>query len=109
VTALDNPDDIEFVALTLIKRSTSGLTLSGASLEAFVHMLRAVVGALGAERAFASLSWPDAEQVADAITSTLIDNAADAAENLCQRTRDALAGTDGIVWNDREAAARALN
>ena len=74
--------------------------------------MRAVVGALRADRAFASLSWPDAEQVADAITSTLIDHAADAAhaaEHLRQRTRDALAGTDGIVWNDREAAARALN
>ena len=33
VTTPDNPDDIEFVALTLIKRSTSGLILKGRPLK----------------------------------------------------------------------------
>jgi hypothetical protein len=50
----------------------------------------------------------DARQIAAAVSWDVISRD-DAADFLRNRARNVLADVDGIVWQNREAAARALN
>jgi hypothetical protein len=62
---------------------------------------------LDAEGAFTGLSWADAKPIAAAICFDVC-NRDDAADFMRNRARNILAGTDNMVWQNREAAARAL-
>lgn len=72
-----------------------------------VAVLQDYCGLLHAEHAFAGLSWPDAKQLAAAISFDVCtrDNAA---EFLRQRAASVLDQRGDMVWRDRDAAARTL-
>jgi hypothetical protein len=61
-----------------------------------------------ADGAHAGLEWADARQIAAAVT-WMSSAAMSAADFLRNRARNVLADVDGMVWQNREAAARALN
>jgi hypothetical protein len=63
---------------------------------------------LDAEGAFAGLSWADAKPIAAAICFDVCSRD-DSADFIRNRARNALAGGDGMEWQNREGAARALN
>jgi hypothetical protein len=64
---------------------------------------------LEVEGACAGMSWPDAREAAKAIAFDSVLLRGKAVESLRRRATDALAGSDGRPWQDRDAAARALN
>jgi hypothetical protein len=105
-TVPDNPADPEAAALDLIVR------LPGEFLRtnAFTAALQDYCGALDAEGAFAGLSWPDAQQIAAAVSFDIcVRGVSDAEAFIRNRARNALSGADGMPWNNRQGAARALN
>jgi hypothetical protein len=55
------------------------------------------------------MSRPDAREAAKAIAFDSVLLRGKAVESLRRRATDALAGSDGRPWQDRGAAARALN
>ena len=94
--------DPENAALELIAATAD--TLDG---ETDTDMLRGLCSPLRRQRCFAGLCWPDARLVALAIVEAATTRT-DAAYCLVSRSRDALAGTDGAAWWDRDKVAQAL-
>lgn len=98
-----DPDDIEFAADDLLRQAElQGSQDSDIAKQAF-------------GKALEKLSHSDRRQVIAAV-SALVDADADvildrtgAADLMRNKARDALAGTDGAVWDDREDAAWAFN
>ncbi len=72
----------------------------------FTAVWAAYAAVLAEHRAFRGLDWADAGNcaymIADAITRP------DPADVLLNHVRDALAGTDGVGWCNRERVARAF-
>jgi hypothetical protein len=100
----DNPPDPEAAALELIVRLPADILRTAA----FTTVLQDYCSVLHAEGAFAGLSWPDAKQIAAAVSFDVTQRE-DAADFIAGRARRVLGGTDGMVWRDRDGAARALN
>jgi hypothetical protein len=106
-TVPDHPTDPESAALELIVR------LPGEVLHPqFPHLLTDVLqdyaGILHAEDCFAGLSWADAKNIAAAVSFDAVTRD-DAADFIRNRARNVLAATDNMGWENRAAAARALN
>jgi hypothetical protein len=103
-TVPDNPADPEAAALDLIERLPADILHTGA----FTEVLQDYCSVPHADGAFAGLEWADARQIAAAVSWDVISRD-DAADFLRNRARNVLADVDGMVWQNREAAARALN
>jgi hypothetical protein len=106
----DNPADPETAALELIVRmptSISDRLTEAAYVLGLTEILQDYCTVLDAEGAFTGLSWADAKPIAAAICFDVC-NRDDAADFMRNRARNILAGTDNMVWQNREAAARAL-
>lgn len=101
----DNPADPETAALNLIVELPTEFTPSNG---AFREVLQDYCGLLQAEGAFADLTWPDAKQVAAAVSFDACTND-DAAGSLRGRAAAAQSGRDGMPWEDRDGVVRALN
>jgi len=101
-TVPDNPADPEAAALDLIERRPADILHTGA----FTEVLQDYCSVPHADGAFAGLEWADARQKRSRGTSSAAMSAADFLRN---RARNVLADVDGMVWQNREAAARALN
>ena len=99
----DAPADPEHAALDLIVRLPREIL----HVERFTDVLQEYCSLLHAEGCFAGLSWRDAKQVAVAVSFDVCARA-DAQEFLHGRARNVLAGRDGMTWDDRDGAARAL-
>lgn len=65
-------------------------------------------GVLHAEGCFAGLTWADAKAIAAAVSFDIVTRD-DAADFLRNRARNVLAGTDNMVWKNRQGAAQALS
>lgn len=100
----DNPADPEAAALELIVRMPQTIL----NCDDFTPVLQELCSIFDAEGAFAGLSWGDAKQIAAAVSADLIVRN-DAQEFIAQRARNVLGRRCGMTWDDREAAARALN
>jgi hypothetical protein len=100
----DNPADPEAAALELIVRSTEVLDdpVVSAGVQEFALLL-------DVEGAFTGMSWPDARGAATLIAFDSVLLLSKAVDSLRRRATDALAGCDRGLWQDRGAAARALN
>jgi hypothetical protein len=103
-TVPDNPSDPEAAALELIVRLPEDVMHTAA----FTTVLQDYCGALHVEGAFAGLSWADAKDVAAAVSFDMCIRD-DAEAFIRHRARNALAGTDGMLWENRQGAARALD
>jgi hypothetical protein len=109
-----DPDDIEFAADDLLRQAElQGSQDSAGGWMRFIATLAPTKQAFG--KALEKLSHSDRRQVIAAV-SALVDADADvildrsgAADLMRNKARDALAGTDGAVWDDREDAAWAFN
>jgi hypothetical protein len=101
----DNPADPAAAALELIVRLHEDILHTSARLRT---VLQDNCSVLDAEGCFAGLSWSDAKNVAAAVSFDLVTR--DGAEAFIRhRARNARAGTDGMLWENRHGAARALN
>jgi hypothetical protein len=89
-TVPDHPDNPEQAALELIVRLPSDIL----NTEAFREVLQDYCGVLHAEGCFTGLSWPDAKNIAAAVSFDVC-NRADAADFLRNRARNVLAGGSG--------------
>jgi hypothetical protein len=98
------PADVEAAALDLIVRMPEEVMHTSAVRE----ILQEFTTVLHAEGCFAGLAWDDAKAVAAAVAFDAIfrDNGPDFLRN---RARNALSGADNMAWENREAAARAMN
>jgi hypothetical protein len=110
-TVPDNPTDPEAAALELIVRlpaSISDRLAAQARWLASRRSCRTTAAPRTSRARFSGLSWADAKPVAVAVCFDVMnrDHAADYIRN---RARNVLAGTDNMVWENRERAARALN
>ena len=103
-TVPDNPADPEAAALELIVRLPAEIHRS----EGFTPILQDHCALLQMEGAFAGLSWHDAKGVAAAISFDCTSRE-DAAAFIRRRARNVLGRRDGMQWDDRDGAARALN
>jgi hypothetical protein len=92
------PNDIETAALDRIVRLPAGIKSDREIRQR--HCL-----ALHIEGAFAGLSWPDAQMVADAVSFDIGDDGG--VKRLRSRARKVLGGWED--WDDRTSAVRALN
>jgi hypothetical protein len=104
-TVPDNPTDPEAAALELIVRMPGEVLHAPAAMRG---VLQEFCGMLQLEGCFAGLTWADAKAIAAAVSFDAITRD-DAADFLRNRARNALAGVDNMPWEDREAAARAMN
>jgi hypothetical protein len=102
-TVPDSPADPEAAALELIVRLPKEIL----HRDDFMPVLQEYCSLLDAEGCFAGLSWSDAKNIAAAVSFDLISRD-DAQEFIAQRARNVL-GADGMMWDDRDGAARALN
>jgi hypothetical protein len=100
----DNPTDPEAAALDLIVRVPADMLGHDWPTRDTLQELAAI---LQAEGAFTGLSWHDAKHAAVAIIADAI-NRDDAVQFLLQRAQWASDGSDRMVWDDREAMARAF-
>jgi hypothetical protein len=101
--AIPDPDaDPENAALQLIIRLPAKILHT--DRRALVWHAYAAV--LAEEHAFQGLGWPDAKLCASMIAAAITRPGA--GDVLCNHARDALAGTDGIAWRNRERVARAF-
>ncbi len=101
----ENPADVEAAALELIVRLPAEvLHVPPEGCEA----LQEFCGVLQLEGCFADLSWADAKAIAAAVSFDACTRD-DAADFLRNRARNALSGVDNMPWENREAAARAMN
>jgi hypothetical protein len=101
----DTPTDPEAAALAIIA------TLPSAALKSSTiapMLLQDFADQLAAEGAFTGLGWSDARHVAQAICAELLTGTGSVADRLRNAARDALAGTDGNTWVDRERVSRAF-
>jgi hypothetical protein len=103
-TVPDSPADPEAAALELIVRLPADILHTGA----FRDVLQDYCSVSDAEGAFAGLSWADAKNIAAAVSFDVVTRY-DAADFIRNRARNVLADTDNMDWQNREAAARALN
>jgi hypothetical protein len=99
----DNPTDPEGAALELIVR----LPVTILHRDDFVPVLQEFCSLLHAEGCFAGLSWSDAKNIAAAVAFDAVMRD-DAVAFIAQRARNVLGG-DGLMWDDQQGAARALN
>jgi hypothetical protein len=99
----DHPADPETAALELIVRLPADLLQT----DAFTSALQDSCTLLDAEGAFDGLSWADAKAIA-AVVAFDVCNRDDATEFISGRASRVLGGTDGMTWDDRDGAARAL-
>jgi hypothetical protein len=100
----DNPADPEAAALELIVRLPAEILHT----EGFTPILQDYCALLQMECAFAGLSWADAKNIAAAISLDLTSRD-DAEAFIRNRARNVLGRRDGMEWDDRDGAARALN
>jgi hypothetical protein len=101
--AIPDPDaDPENAALQLIIRLPAKILHT--DRRALVWHAYAAV--LAEEHAFQGLGWPDAKLCASMIAAAITRPGA--ADVLLNHARDALAGTDGIAWRNRDLVARAF-
>jgi hypothetical protein len=98
-----NPSDPEAAALDLIVQLPAQLL----DTHAFTAVLQDLCDLLHAEGAFAGLSWNEARQVAAAV-SFEVTQLDDADHTLLSRARSVRDGIDGLTWDNRDAAVRAL-
>jgi hypothetical protein len=103
-TVPDSPADPEAAALELIVRLPAEILHS----EGFTPTLQDYCAPLQAEGAFAGLSWPDAKAVAAAVAFDCTSRE-DAEAFIRRGARNVLGRRDGMEWDDRDGAARALN
>jgi hypothetical protein len=103
-TVPDNPTDPEAAALELIVRLPADILHT----EGFTPILQDYCALLQMEGAFAGLSWADAKAIAAAISFDCTSRE-DAAAFIRGRARNVLGRRDGMEWDDRDSAARALN
>jgi hypothetical protein len=111
-TVPDNPADPEAAALELIVRMPSSISprlAVEAAAAGLTEILQDYCGVRQAEGAFAGLSWANAKPIAAPICFDDICNRDNAAGFLRWRASNILGAADNMVWQDREAAARALN
>jgi hypothetical protein len=103
-TVPDSPADPEAAALELIVRLPAAILHT----EGFTPILQDYCTLLHAEGAFAGLSWTDAKNIAAAV-SLDITSCEDAERFIRRRARSVLGSRDGMEWDDRDGAVRALN
>jgi hypothetical protein len=107
----DDPADPEAAALELIVRMPSSISprlAAEAEAAGLTEILQDYCSGLDVDGTFAGLSWLDAKPVAAAICFDVC-NRDDAADFMRMRASTILGGSDGMVWQSREGAARALN
>jgi hypothetical protein len=75
--------------------------------DVFTPVLRDYCTLLHTEGAFVGLSWADAKQIAAAVAFDCTQRQ-DATDFIAIRACNAHRGVDGMAWDDRGAAARAL-